>query len=223
MSSLKAWLSVLLALGVTITPLSLPVTAVANQIKQPSVVQRLIAIFRPIPRRSGTRGNGLLMPGVKIWSDRPLFMWDGNVSKIEVLRANDLGSAWSQVLPSISKTMIYQGEPLKPGQTYTVILYDFEGMPTSGDDFILIGGTERQQIQRGLTDIEKRLPHTNRATAEEIAMEKAIYFFEQHLDSDAHQVISSVPNLSADLRQSLPVATQKMPEEPEEPNAAITP
>lgn len=212
MNSLKASLSILLTLGVTVTPLSPSVTAVAREAK-PSVVEQLARIFRPTPRPSRSRGGGCLVtPGEPLWSDIPLFVWEFNVGKIEVRTANDRRSVWSQALTPNNQSAIYQGEPLQPGQTYEVILYDVKGERVIRNAdfyprFTLIEEAKRQQIQAGLTQIEKQL-RSKKASVEAIALEKAIYFSEQALWSDALQVIYLVPNPSAELRQFVQQATQ---------------
>jgi len=161
-----------------------------------------------------------------------VFIWDFKVgktevrpiavSKIEVQTADDQRLVWSQALTPTSQSALYQGEPLQPGQ-YKVILYSLGGSIITDQQlpprFTLIEEAKRQQIQAGLTQIEKQL-RIKKASVEAIALEKAIYFSEEELWSDALQTIYSVPNPSAELHQFVQEATQKMCEESK---VAVTP
>lgn len=213
MSLLNAWLSIFLILGITILPLSMPIPVRANQPPQKSAIDHLKDIFRPTRRQGGTRGGGcLVMPGDTLWSDRPLFVWNGPVTKLEVRTETDHRLVWSQMLAQGRQSALYQGEPLQPGQTYEVILYDANGDRLIRNEqfyprFTLTEASQRQQIQADLTQRAQQL-QTNQARVEAIAIEQAIYFAERELWSDALQVISSVPAPSAELSQFLQVTLQ---------------
>lgn len=175
------------------------------------MINRLANIFRPNRRRGGTRGGiCLITPVALLWSDRPLFVWDAKVGKIEVWLVDQPRLLWSQVLPANSQSALYQGEPLQPGQTYEVILYDAAGNPQNQQfypRFTLVEGSKRQQIQADLAQQAARLK-AKRSTAEAIGLEQAIYFSEQELWSDAFQTIYAVPNPSAELHQFIQQTTQ---------------
>jgi hypothetical protein len=223
MNSLKSWSSIFLAIGVIVTPLlvpvlSIPTSAAAHKTKQQSPVERLASIFRPTRRQNGTRSGSvcLLTPGEILWSDRPLFVWDANVSKITVRTVNQR-PVWSQTLMPNHQSIVYQGEPLQAGQTYEVILYDANGERLTRNEqfyprFTLLEVTRQQKVEVELAQIESQL-RANRATTEEIALAKAIYFSEQELWSDALQVIYTIPNPSTETNQFIQTATQNICEE----------
>jgi len=165
-------------------------------------------------RKNGTRGSEeenslcLITPGklqsedrrgnIKVWSNKPIFLWHGEMVGIEVrhLRSNEL--IWSQALePNINK-ISYQGEQLQPGQVYfwreTVPLETFPTKVT----FRMMEKEERDRITTELAELESRLKAA-RASKSDIVLARVDYFAEQELWSDALGEIYSLENPSPEL------------------------
>jgi hypothetical protein len=156
---------------------------------------------------------GLLEEKNTIWSDRPLFLWQGTAPSIEIRlyspfnpdREQEL--LWSQTVTAESQTtqvqsVPYTGGALEPGQSYDwelVILSSEEGVPKKARyTFQVMESSERDHLAAELAAMETQLK-TAEATVEEIALQRANYFAQRDLWSDALQEIYSVKNPSADL------------------------
>lgn len=159
----------------------------------------------------GSRGNvcaitpGLLGEKNVIWSDRPLFVWQGPVQRLD-LRPYSLYSKhdvlWSQTLATDAQSAMYTREALQPGQTYDwEVVLDQSGSRKDRFTFQVMDAQSRELIAAELTAMEKRLKSTG-ATAEAIALERANYFAQRDLWSDALQEVFSVKNPSADLTRT---------------------
>jgi hypothetical protein len=195
-----------------VSSLHQPVFANESQGKRQSVSAFLTGIFQPMRRKGGTRSGSicLVTPGLGetrgVWSDRPLFLWDREISRVEVRLVNTDTSVWNQTVPSSSRSIVYQGQPLQPGQTYVVLLFD----PTdslfikdkdyaSHPKFTLMAESERSSIAQGLAATENQFKSQG-SSDETIALEKAELFTEKKLWSDALQTIYSVQNSSLELQ-----------------------
>ena len=147
---------------------------------------------------------GLLGEINVIYSDRPLFLWQGRVSSLEVhlysafSLEKEQEILWSQTVSNESQNLLYTGEPLQPGQ-----IYDWEIVvnPQSNRrriSFQVMGGEKRQLISRELEQLETELTISG-ATVEEITLERAYYFAQRDLWSDALQELFSLENSSTAL------------------------
>lgn len=215
-------LSILLLTAAATACFSVPIpNAVAQQNPNPPAQTRRInrnsiwdAISKLLQRQEpplGSRGNicaitpGLLGEKNVIWSDRPLFLWQGAVQRLD-LRPYSLYSKqdvlWSQTLTAVAQSAMYTREALQPGQTY-----DWELVADSSDSrkerftFQVMDAQSRDLIATELTAMEKRLKSAG-ATGEAIALERANYFAQRGLWSDALQEVFSVKNPSADLTRT---------------------
>jgi hypothetical protein len=213
------WLFPLLLISevifVSASPFIAPPAAIAaqQQSKRRSAVDVLKGLFQSKPRAGATRGPACVVtPGLgadqRIWSDRPLFVWaqddnptqpenDRAVGRVEVYLANDNTSViWSQPVPANARSILYTGAPLQPGQTYKVRLLDLTNTPLIQDsafdpEFTLLTSDQRQKIASDLASQEKQLRQET-APEEMIALQKAIYFAEQQLWSDAFQTAYTI-------------------------------
>ena len=139
-----------------------------------------------------------------IWSDRPRFIWQGTVRRIELLARGADKPMWSKTIGENDKSVVYDGEPLQPGQRYTWRL----STSSEGDNFELsrtfriMSRPERDKIAADLTQLENQLKAEN-ATAEEIALERANYFAakERRLWSDALQEVYGIRNPSEEVNR----------------------
>lgn len=190
--------------------LSLYTEPAFSQVKQESVFETLQGIFRPRRRPAGTRGPiCLITPGLKpewvslseipfVLSDRPLFLWQQPVTRVEVQLATDNTVVWNQSLPPNSRSILYQGAPLQPSQTYQVVAFGRKNDPlNNGEDaqFSLVSVEQRAQIISDLARRKVELSKQNRSE-EEIAIAQAIDLSKRSLLSDAFQLLDAVAERS---------------------------
>lgn len=136
----------------------------------------------------------------EVWSDRPLFLWTGGtVEKIELFLPGKQ-KPWTGKIRQGETKVNYDGEPLQPGQSYEWQI--LAPHPIKQEPFQVMEPEKRDRITKELTALEKRLKR-ERASAETIALEKANYFAERELWSDALRELYSVPKPSAELRNAI--------------------
>ncbi len=143
-----------------------------------------------------------------VWSDRPLFLWEGNAQQVGLMK-NRQTTLWAKELAPGKQFISYTGEPLQPGETYYWAV--FEGGATienaiGNTKFMVMEPQERQRITNKLTTLEEE-QKTKGANEEAIALAKANYFIQQGLWTDALQQAYSVEKPSAELlkiRQDIP-------------------
>jgi Domain of Unknown Function (DUF928) len=169
-------------------------------------------------RNLGSRGVCLVSPGLLeakniLWSDRPLFLWQG-VSLTQEIRlyspfnpTQDQKVIWRQEIKQVSpeltfQEIIYTGTPLEAGKTYDWEIFDRASKAQEKRSFQVMDKEKRQDITTELQSLETRLK-SEQATDEEIAIEKANYFVEKQLWSDALQSMFEVKNSSTELRQKI--------------------
>ena len=137
---------------------------------------------------------GLLGETNIIYSDRPLFLWQGTVPQVEIYLYTPFSLEteqevfWSQTVAS-TNSILYSGEPLKPGQ-----IYDWEIEVDSATNrrrisFQIMETEERDRISGELEQLETELTNSS-ATIEEIILAKAKYFAKKDLWSDTLQQLS---------------------------------
>ena len=171
----------------------------------------------PPTRRGTTGGKGDLCaiapanspPGevTEIWSDRPLLVWQGALSRIEIRPVGSSEAIWRLQLPTQAEALpvesaAYTGEALVPGQTYDWLLFD----TTSGDSpdatwrvrFRVMAADQRASITSGLAALETKLAAAG-ASPETIALERAGYFVKQELWSDVLQTVFAIADPSPEL------------------------
>lgn len=136
-----------------------------------------------------------------IYSDRPLFLWQGIVSSPKINLYGPFSPEkeqeilWSQTLDSQTQHILYGQKALEPGQ-----IYDWEIIvnPDSSRrriSFQVMEKEKRDRISRELEELEKELTISG-ATVEEIILERANYFANQNLWSDAIQELFFLNSLS---------------------------
>jgi hypothetical protein len=163
----------------------------------------------PVPPRKGRRPGDyvcIISPNAPdgtrvVWSDRPLFLWRGKVSKIAVRRQGYTAYLWSKTITG-TESATYSGKALQPGQTYEWVVNNTMFVP-----FQVMKAQPRQQIAQELTSLENQL-QAKGIDIEGIALAKANYFVQGQLWSDVFQEVYSVPKPSASLlklRQELVV------------------
>ncbi len=151
---------------------------------------------------------GLIEAKNVIWSDRPMFIWQGDVSPIAIYLYDSFNPdrepqlLWSQTFTPQSPVgkfnyLAYTGEALKPGKSYDweiVISSDRRARYT----FQVMASEKRELIAADLMALETQVTAAG-LNKEKIALEKANYFAQQGLWSDALQQIYSTPNPSDDF------------------------
>ncbi|MDF0552535.1 hypothetical protein [Kamptonema sp. UHCC 0994] len=154
---------------------------------------------------------------IRIWSDRPLFIWQGNVSKIQIRRRRTGQVLWSQKLTANNNSVMYSGPPLQPGESYDwVLLKSNDDIDSFQVSFQVIPAEERDRITADLNKLEKQLQQEG-ATPEKIAYAKANYFAERQMWPDVLQSAYEVKNPSEALTKFI----QKIPQQFCKPLATI--
>jgi hypothetical protein len=182
----------------------------------------------PVERQpAGSRDSMLclLTPGnadesvTNLWSATPQFVWaekflepgiHSSVARVVVVLPESQAVVWSQQVPtnlpptSVTQTpwrvqqMAYNGDALQPGQIYEWFLLDRRNHPLESGAFQVMATAEQQAIGTALATLTQSLS-AKQATPEDIAAEKAFYFAEQYLWSEALQVTFSVETPSPEL------------------------
>lgn len=138
-----------------------------------------------------------------IWRDRPLFIWAGSISLIELSDAESGELLWSQTVSPDDQSAAYTGEALQPGQAYEWMLCDRDGAPIVATvTFEILNAEEHDRITAELAEIEA-VSKAEGATAEELALQRANYFADRALWADVLQEALWVENPSAELTESL--------------------
>ncbi|MCX7592932.1 MAG: DUF928 domain-containing protein [Fischerella sp.] len=141
--------------------------------------------------------------GIRIvWSDRPFFIWQGNVKEIALLQQGNEQELWRQNVLNTKHTT-YTGTPLQPGQIYKWQVYPNTSSPTSPTfvSFQVMEAPQRNQITNELNKLEAQLKAKG-AAEETIAQKKANFFADKQLWSDFMQQVYSVKNPSPELLKS---------------------
>ncbi len=147
---------------------------------------------------------GLLGEVNVIYSDRPLFLWQGKVPSLEIYLYTPFSLEreqeilWSQTVGSDVQKVLYTGKALEVGQ-----IYDWEIVvnPQSNRrriSFQVMAGEKRDRIRSELEQLETELTISG-ATASEITLARANYFAQQDLWSDALQELFSLENSATTL------------------------
>jgi Domain of Unknown Function (DUF928) len=172
------------------------------------------------PRKGGSRPGQalcLISPDAPaqtriIWNTQPLFIWKNGVSqksegvpkaaevkKIAVVTLESEEYLNTQIVTG-KQSVNYQGEPLKPGQTYKWLIFlNQESIsPVMFIPFQIMEAPQRNRITSELKLLERLQQNKG---AEAIALVKAKYFADKGLWSDALQQAYSVPKPSSELSQ----------------------
>ena len=177
-----------------------------------SILKAILSLFKSTENRFITRGDEvcLISPGNAgeqvIWSDRPLFIWQGEIPESEInlfeaaenlLEEEQL--VWRSTVPENTQSIAYTGDALKPGITYE---WEIVSNDTTYRQIItLMEESEREAIAAELTDLENKLDDD--ATVEDIAIARADFFTRKQLGYDALQQLYSVPNPSSSLKTQI--------------------
>ncbi len=146
---------------------------------------------------------------IRLWSDRPLFLWRGNLRKIEVRLHRSNQVLWSYAIANNNKSALYEGAPLQPGKDYDWLLFEEDTtIPVFQVSFQVLPAQERDRITAELNQLEAKLKQEG-ATPEKIAYERARYFAAQQMWPDVFQSAYEVKNPSATLTQFIQAIPQR--------------
>jgi hypothetical protein len=132
-----------------------------------------------------------------VWSDRPLFLWAGNMDQIHVTEISG-ESVWNSTVTGANSVVYGAEQALTPGKTYNWWADNNSLTPIL---FRVLPAEKRQEITAELERQATQL-RSRKMNAEAIAVAQANYFAQQHLWSDALRVIHSVMNPSSELVQA---------------------
>lgn len=144
---------------------------------------------------------GLFGETNSIYSDRPLFLWQGMTSNLTINLYSpfsfdaDQELLWTQTVKEASQNVLYTGEALQPGK-----IYDWEVVVDSQANrrrisFQIMEQEKRDRISQELAQLETDLTISG-ATQEEIILAKANYFAQKDLWSDSLQQLYSLETAS---------------------------
>lgn len=171
----------------------------------------------------GTPGNGIARGNIclitpffqhnptEIWTNRPLFVWRGRLSKIAVKLADSQEILWSQTVNETDNRLPYTGAALTPGKNYEWVIFLSQNgnNPAMSIPFKVMDNRERSQIRLDLIILGIQLQEKG-ATSEEFTLEIAKYFAEKELWNDVLQQIYSLENPSEDLQKIIPEISTKL-------------
>ena len=208
--SLKVWHRMGLVSGVALVMLGLGPTVQAQESSN-GIWTRLNNIWSRLSNDEkdppkGSRGGMCAIAPTNpnagtpiIWHDQPVIVWQaGTVAKVS-LQNNFDETLWEYV-PSAEEThVVYDGEPLQPGQAYTLALHNIASLgPTLIPDFQVMHPIFRSLVGNGLEN--SFMPNEFTVSNEEwMAIHQADYFSKRELSFDAIQSLFSVSDPSSEL------------------------
>lgn len=133
-----------------------------------------------------------------VWNDRPMFIWQGQAAQLR-LRLDDAQTMlWTRSLSQADQATIAE-TPLQPGQTYEWQVLKADAKDSDRQKWVsfqVMPQADRAQIAQDLKAIEQK---SRTMPAEQLALEKAAYFVDRSLWSDALQSLYEVKNPSAEF------------------------
>lgn len=148
-----------------------------------------------------------------VWSDRPIFVWQGNLEWVEI-RSTD----GRQVIQHLDLLRVRPNEsinplilaidleqPLQPGTTYRIVLQAPRVETFLPVQFQVMAAPERDRITADLQALAEQ-----GGSAEAIAQRQANYFADRELWADYWQTLLSVEQPSASLQAIIEDARQSV-------------
>ncbi|MEH2058600.1 MAG: hypothetical protein V7K97_21095 [Nostoc sp.] len=174
---------------------------------------------KPRRKRLGSRGGICpVSPGLVdtyfIWSDRPLFLWyspEKETVQAQLIVRDETTEqvVWMQIVNLTDQKVFYSGEKsLEPGKRYQWQLLGKDNFNiTLPSTFEIMAASDRNQIQADLHGLEQKLKG-NKASQEEIALQKADYFANYKI---THKTEDGIFHLWSDSFESLYKVDQPSP------------
>jgi hypothetical protein len=166
----------------------------------------LILLARDEPPLGSRSAYCAISPGLVgntdvLWSDRPVFIWQGQATQVSLYNFDTDELLWSKTLEPDTLQVVFDGAALQPGQLYRWELSDGQDI-TSSYLFQAMDADQRSQLSADLTTLETQLKATG-ATDETISVERAHYFAERGYWSDALQTLYAIAQPSTEVSQTL--------------------
>jgi hypothetical protein len=156
---------------------------------------------------------GLLDKDFTVLSDRPLFAWQGQASKLNVRDFKTRTIIWSADVDVNTQQLAYSGsQPLEPGKVYQWQVLG--NNPTSQDraqwsTMTVMASPERDTMMTKLKELAQTAQQSKQSP-EELADEQAMYLLDQNLWSDALQVVFAVKNPSTEFVEQRKLFAENM-------------
>jgi hypothetical protein len=146
-----------------------------------------------------------------IWNVRPLFVWKGKASHVEVRQENDsYDLVWESAVTEGAQQIRYSGKALKTGQVYAWKVFVRKAKVSSSANvfipvgssvaFQVMGDAEHQRVARELDELGTKLKGQN-GSVESLALHRANYFARRELWADVLLEAFSVKRRSSELTQ----------------------
>jgi Domain of Unknown Function (DUF928) len=202
---LLSWLSPILLLPLSLAIVPPPAPLLASPLIADGGSWLADWLRKKPTQRSVVRGDqicavapGLLESTPTIWSDRPVFIWQGTGQEIRVRDRETQALLWSKSVSATDQAIVYDGEPLQMGRLYQWQVVEDATPPTapSWNTFEVMSVEQRVPITTELDAIETRMMDESLGT---IALAKSNYLAEQGLWSDALRMLYEV-RLSPDIQ-----------------------
>ena len=116
-----------------------------------------------------------------VWSDRPTFVWDGQVEKIGVRLRGSQDILWSQPASGTNR-VTYAGELLQPDRVYEWLVLSSNGQVKRFIPFRVVTAQERDRITITLQQLDQQLA-AEKITGEAATLRRAEFFAAQRIDN----------------------------------------
>jgi Domain of Unknown Function (DUF928) len=187
-----------------------PMLAQANQRSPWEDIWRRIVGRREQDPPLGSRGMSICsvspvltrqVPLPVFWREKPLFVWQGKVGRVEVYDQETQEQMWKQLTPIVGQQIEYQGKPLQPGKRYELQIFATSAseqiQQRTPFQVIVMQPQQREQISQDLAALEKKAESTPIA----LTMQRADYWMTNGLWEDAIAEIYQAKNPSTELQQ----------------------
>jgi hypothetical protein len=165
--------------------------------------------FNP-PRRQPSTGRGdsfcAIAPSadldwlVQTWSNQPLFIWQGTVLSISLMKIGETSNLpWNPIITPEQTMILYDGEPLESG-FYQVTFSYFDANENKEDSvsFPMRVISDDLNVINAVNDIDQQNLNPNDAS-----LQRAQYFASQNLWLDVFRELEQLEILSPELRAQL--------------------
>ena len=147
-----------------------------------------------------------------IWHQRPIFIWQGTIGKLEVVDEATGDLLW-QYEPTPEETFVsYGGDRLTPGDTYLWRVYDSAASenPIAFPPFTILPAINRLLIANGLSVAQERAIAEANEQENPPELARANYFAFRELPVDALQSLFTVEDPSLDLVEGRAAVVESM-------------
>jgi hypothetical protein len=125
--------------------------------------------------------NSSIFTTAIVWSDRPTFVWDGQVEKIGVRVRGSEDILWMQDVSGTNR-VTYDGEPLQVDQVYEWLVLSSDNQVKRFIPFQVMTTQERDRIMTALQQLDQQLA-AEKITGEAATLRRAEFFAAQRIDN----------------------------------------